>query len=89
MSLIKLDYVVLHKKKKKNKTKQNQSWHFKAIQSYLLILLGLLTNGIAISSSYDTASLNRTSFPSGFIFGTASASYQVSKSQFSLCKFIS
>ena len=28
-------------------------------------------------SHYDTASLNRSSFPIGFIFGTASASYQV------------
>jgi len=44
-----------------------------------------LTNGIAVSPSYDTTSLNRTSFPRGFIFGTASAAYQVIKSQFSLC----
>uniref|UniRef100_A0A7N2KL52 Uncharacterized protein n=1 Tax=Quercus lobata TaxID=97700 RepID=A0A7N2KL52_QUELO len=42
----------------------------------LLVLLGLLTNGIAVSPSYDTASLNRTSFPRGFIFGTAAAAYQ-------------
>ncbi|KAK4582311.1 hypothetical protein RGQ29_025475 [Quercus rubra] len=46
----------------------------------LLVLLGLLTNIIAVSSShdsaYDTASLNRTSFPEGFIFGTAAAAYQ-------------
>ena len=55
----------------------------------LLVLLGLLTNIIAVSSShdsaYDTASLNRTSFPEGFIFGTAAAAYQVTKSQFPLC----
>ena len=60
-----------------------------AFQGYpvlgLLVLLGLLTNGIAVSPSYDTASLSRTSFPRGFIFGTASAAYQVIKSQFSLC----
>lgn len=30
-------------------------------------------------SLYDTSFLNRSSFPSGFIFGTASASYQVIK----------
>ncbi|XP_050274362.1 beta-glucosidase 12-like isoform X2 [Quercus robur] len=40
-----------------------------AFQDYpvlcLLVLLGLLTNGIAVSPSYDTASLNRTSFPKG------------------------
>nr|POF25856.1 beta-glucosidase 12 [Quercus suber] len=42
----------------------------------LLVLLGLLTNGIAVSQSHDTASLNRTSFPKGFIFGTATAAYQ-------------
>ncbi|KAF3961153.1 hypothetical protein CMV_014196 [Castanea mollissima] len=51
-----------------------------AFQGYpvlgLLVLLGLLTNGIAVSPSFDTASLNRTSFPRGFIFGTASAAYQ-------------
>nr|POE69590.1 beta-glucosidase 13 [Quercus suber] len=42
----------------------------------LLALLGLLTNVIAVSSSHDIASFNRTSFPKGFIFGTASSSYQ-------------
>jgi len=55
----------------------------------LLVLLGLLTNGIAVSPSYDTASLNRTSFPRGFIFGTAAAAYQVIMSQFPLCYFVS
>ena len=54
----------------------------------LLVLLGLLTNGIAVSPSHGIASLNRTSFPKGFIFGTASAAYQVTKSQFPLCLFI-
>ena len=62
----------------------------------LLVLLGLLTNGIAVSPSHGIAvspshgiaSLNRTSFPRGFIFGTASAAYQVTKSQFPLCLFI-
>uniref|UniRef100_A0A7N2QX25 Uncharacterized protein n=1 Tax=Quercus lobata TaxID=97700 RepID=A0A7N2QX25_QUELO len=51
-----------------------------AFQGYLvlglLVLLDLLTNGIAVSPSHDTASLNRTSFPKDFIFGTASAAYQ-------------
>ena len=51
----------------------------------LLVLLGLLTNGIAVSQSHDTASLNRTSFPKGFIFGTATAAYQVTKCQFLRC----
>ena len=41
----------------------------------LLVFLALLTNVIAVSSSHDT-SFSRTSFPRGFIFGTASASYQ-------------
>ena len=57
-----------------------------AFQGYpvlgLLVLLGLLTNGIAVSPSYDTASLNRTSFPKGFIFGTASSAYQVTTEYF-------
>lgn len=34
---------------------------------------------------YDTALLNRSSFPAGFIFGSASASYQVSLSAFNTC----
>ena len=60
-----------------------------AFQGYpglgLLVLLGLLTNVIAVSSSHDTSSFNRTSFPKGFIFGTALASYQITKSKLSLC----
>ncbi|XP_050276849.1 beta-glucosidase 24-like isoform X1 [Quercus robur] len=48
-----------------------------AFQGYpilgLLALLGLLINVIAVTPSYDTTSLNRSSFPRGFIFGTASA----------------
>ena len=50
-----------------------------AFQGYLvlglLVLLDLLTNGIAVSPSHDTASLNRTSFPKDFIFGTTSTAY--------------
>nr|POE52348.1 non-cyanogenic beta-glucosidase [Quercus suber] len=42
----------------------------------LLVLLVLLTNGTAVSPSLDTSSLNRTSFPKGFVFGTAAAAYQ-------------
>ena len=55
----------------------------------LLILLGSLTNAIAVTPSHDheTASLNRTSFPRGFTFGTASASYQVNLSQLSICLY--
>ncbi|XP_037495946.1 beta-glucosidase 12 [Jatropha curcas] len=51
------------------------------IQSYfllsLLLVLGLITgNAVAEDSNYATVSLNRSSFPAGFLFGTASASYQ-------------
>ncbi|KAL4612078.1 hypothetical protein ACB092_08G172900 [Castanea dentata] len=44
--------------------------------SGLLVLLGLLTNFITVSSSHESARFNRTSFPKGFIFGTAAAAYQ-------------
>jgi hypothetical protein len=45
----------------------------------LLVFLGsLIDNSIAVAPSLNnTASLNRSSFPAGFIFGTASAAYQV------------
>lgn len=51
----------------------------------LLILLGSasVSNFVAaakITNNYDTAFLNRTSFPPGFIFGTASSAYQVKHS---------
>lgn len=51
----------------------------------LLILLGSASasNFVAaakITNNYDTAFLNRTSFPPGFIFGTASSAYQVKHS---------
>jgi len=56
-----------------------------AFQGYpvlgLLVLLGLLTNVIADSPKFDVSSINRTSFPSDFIFGTASSAYQVIQSQ--------
>ncbi|XP_040991054.1 beta-glucosidase 12-like [Juglans microcarpa x Juglans regia] len=39
----------------------------------ILVLLGALTNSTA---NYSTCSLKRSSFPAGFIFGTASSSYQ-------------
>ncbi|KAE8037052.1 hypothetical protein FH972_009677 [Carpinus fangiana] len=44
----------------------------------LLVFLGsLIDNSIAVAPSLNnTASLNRSSFPAGFIFGTASAAYQ-------------
>ncbi|XP_030953800.1 beta-glucosidase 12-like isoform X1 [Quercus lobata] len=41
-----------------------------------LLLLGSLSHSIAVAPRNVTASLNRNSFPAGFIFGTASASYQ-------------
>ncbi|KAM3692664.1 hypothetical protein ACJW31_08G106000 [Castanea mollissima] len=41
-----------------------------------LVLLGSLSHSIAVAPRNVTASLNRTSFPAGFIFGTSSASYQ-------------
>ncbi|XP_042489610.1 beta-glucosidase 12-like isoform X2 [Macadamia integrifolia] len=49
-----------------------------------LLLLGLLTlilaNSLAhigiVSASHDSASFNRSNFPAGFIFGTASSAYQ-------------
>ncbi|GMY16393.1 beta-glucosidase 12-like [Fagus crenata] len=51
-----------------------------AFQCYILfgflVLLSSLSNSIAFTPSHDTNSLNRGSFPAGFIFGTASASYQ-------------
>uniref|UniRef100_A0A2P2K1I3 Beta-glucosidase 12-like n=1 Tax=Rhizophora mucronata TaxID=61149 RepID=A0A2P2K1I3_RHIMU len=49
-----------------------------ALQSYcslsILLVLGSLTS--ASAARYGTASLNRTSFPAGFLFGTASSAYQ-------------
>lgn len=48
----------------------------------LLLVLGITisySNGVsATTANYDTALLNRSSFPAGFLFGTASSSYQVS-----------
>lgn len=51
----------------------------------LLILLGSasISNFVAAAkttNNYDTAFFNRTSFPPGFIFGTASSAYQVKHS---------
>lgn len=48
----------------------------------LLVLLTILSNAVATSiattpSHYDVASINRSTFPAGFIFGTASSAYQV------------
>ncbi|GAV69086.1 Glyco_hydro_1 domain-containing protein [Cephalotus follicularis] len=42
-----------------------------------LCFLGTVTStSYASTPNYDTASLNRSSFPAGFIFGTASSAYQ-------------
>ena len=56
-----------------------------AFQGYIvllgfLVLLSSVSNSIAATPSNNTDSLNWGSFPAGFIFGTASASYQVSPS---------
>ncbi|KAE8037055.1 hypothetical protein FH972_009680 [Carpinus fangiana] len=49
-----------------------------AFESYLLLGLLVLLGSLSSSTSthYSTASLNRSSFPAGFIFGMASSSYQ-------------
>ncbi|KAK9941264.1 hypothetical protein M0R45_017877 [Rubus argutus] len=56
-----------------------------AIQGSMLLAIVLLLLGFALRNGkasntppayYDTAFLNRSSFPAGFIFGTASSSYQ-------------
>ncbi|XP_015875970.3 beta-glucosidase 13 [Ziziphus jujuba] len=54
-----------------------------SLQCSLLLGLLLVAGSTVTSSStqnipsqYETASLNRTSFPAGFIFGTASSAYQ-------------
>jgi len=36
-----------------------------------------LAEPVPVAPILDVSSLNRTSFPPGFVFGTASASYQV------------
>lgn len=52
-----------------------------ATQSYVLsiLMLGLVASNIVASTtpSHEIHSFNRHSFPPGFIFGTASAAYQV------------
>ncbi|KAJ9177253.1 hypothetical protein P3X46_012490 [Hevea brasiliensis] len=42
----------------------------------ILIFHGALDTSIAYGSRYSTASFNRTNFPAGFLFGTASSAYQ-------------
>ena len=62
-----------------------------AFQGYtllgFLVLLGSLSNSIAVTPSHHTDSFNRGSFPAGFIFGTASASYQVISPWFCTCLY--
>jgi beta-glucosidase len=52
-----------------------------ATQSYVLclLILGLVASNIVASTtpSHEIHSFNRQSFPPGFIFGAASAAYQV------------
>jgi hypothetical protein len=66
-----------------------------AFEGYLLLglhvfLASLIDNSIiAVTPSLNsTDSLNRSSFPAGFIFGTASASYQVSLTYVPVCIII-
>ncbi|KAK9999879.1 hypothetical protein SO802_019482 [Lithocarpus litseifolius] len=47
-----------------------------AFQGYQLLGLVVLLSSLASSISHETASFNRSTFPAGFIFGTASSSYQ-------------
>ncbi|KAJ9139724.1 hypothetical protein P3X46_030431 [Hevea brasiliensis] len=51
-----------------------------AIENYyllsLLLVLSCTSSVLATAPNYDTALLNRSSFPAGFLFGTASAAYQ-------------
>ncbi|OAY30227.1 beta-glucosidase 12 [Manihot esculenta] len=52
-----------------------------AIQTYLCFSFLLITTicsseAITTISNYDTSLLNRSSFPAGFLFGTASSAYQ-------------
>ncbi|KAK7402227.1 hypothetical protein VNO78_14318 [Psophocarpus tetragonolobus] len=50
--------------------------YFVLVLLVLVSTLSSITFERAIASVVDVASLNRTSFPDGFIFGTASAAYQ-------------
>ncbi|KAF8403881.1 hypothetical protein HHK36_011987 [Tetracentron sinense] len=51
-----------------------------AVEGYLvsgiLVLANLLARFEVVIASHDSASFNRSSFPAGFVFGTASAAYQ-------------
>uniref|UniRef100_A0A2N9G7X8 Beta-glucosidase n=1 Tax=Fagus sylvatica TaxID=28930 RepID=A0A2N9G7X8_FAGSY len=47
----------------------------------LLVLVGSLSNSIGVTPSHDASSLSRSSFPRGFIFGSASAAYQCLNSE--------
>ncbi|KAB5565141.1 hypothetical protein DKX38_005195 [Salix brachista] len=47
------------------------------LPTLLLVLRTIVTlNAAAAAPSHSIASLNRSSFPGGFIFGTASSAYQ-------------
>ncbi|KAF8041055.1 hypothetical protein BT93_B3084 [Corymbia citriodora subsp. variegata] len=56
--------------------------HRELLLGFLVIVFSLSrclaggNNNLHIPGNYDTASLNRSSFPSGFLFGTSSAAYQ-------------
>jgi len=73
--------LVLHYKKANEKIPARETKTMMAFEGYLLlgllVLLGSLTSS---TGAHETVSLNRSSFPAGFIFGTASSSYQVNLS---------
>ena len=53
---------------------------------FLALALTLPSITFAFTASVvDVSSLNRTSFPTGFVFGTASAAYQVHRFRFRFC----
>nr|POE81598.1 beta-glucosidase 13 [Quercus suber] len=43
---------------------------------FLIVLVGSLARGEGVIQNYDSSSVDRRSFPKGFIFGTASSAYQ-------------
>ena len=61
----------------------NQMWIIQAhflLYSVLFLLGTVAIDNAPIGADYGIRELNRSSFPSGFIFGTASSAYQVTSS---------
>lgn len=64
--------------------------HVFLLQLLSLFILGNTNVAIGvkvIQANHGIGALNRSSFPAGFIFGTASSSYQVSENKFYLNKY--